>query len=141
MTMNFSQYVEKLQKNVSELKEPWGELLGTLSDVHFTNINDVISFALTINAFEGYVDEISKCAEILPGFEDLIPHYCSTEEIGEVIFDGTLSAALTLKCLKESLDGALMSDECEEWVLFMINETRSTLFAIMMDSQKLIMGE
>jgi len=137
--MQFNEYTEKLQKNVSSLEEVWKELLGTLSDIHFPDINDVISFALTINEFEGCVDEISKCAEALTGFKDLIPHYCSAEEVGEVIFDGTLSAALTLKRLKQRLNRALIPAECDEWVAFVMNETRSALFDIMKDSQELIM--
>lgn len=106
----------------------------------FTGLGDAISFALAAAEFEGCINELTECSNILPDFKEIIPHFYSTEELGETIFDGTLSAAFLFKNLKEILDRAqiVTEDQRSPWL---IAEIRRTLFNVLHISQELIMGE
>lgn len=140
--MQFNEYTEKFQKNVSELKELWEELISdaVMERRRFTGLGDAISFALAAAEFEGCINELTECSNILPDFKEIIPHFYSTEELGETIFDGTLSAAFLFKNLKEILDRAqiVTEDQRSPWL---IAEIRRTLFNVLHISQELIMGE
>lgn len=133
--MQFNEYIEKLQKNVSELKELWKELVSdTIPEKRwrFANLGDAISFTLAAAKFDECISELTECSEVLPDFES----YCSTEEIGEVVFDGVLSASFLFRDLKELVDREQDPERSR-----LVAEIRSTLFDVMKISQELIMGE
>ena len=49
--------------------------------------------------------------------------------------------AFVLKHLEEVLNRAYVPFEDIEWISWLINQSRSTLFSIMLKSQEFIMGE
>lgn len=140
MSMDFDKYVDRFRTNVSTLEKLWEELISdaVMERWRFTGLGDAISFALAAAEFEGCVNELTECSGILPDFKEIIPHFYSTEELGETIFDGILSAAFLFKNLKELLDRAQIVTEDPKRSPWLIAEIRRTLFAIMADSQELI---
>ena len=141
MDMQFNEYTEKFQKNVSELKELWEELISDtiLERWRFTGLGDAITFALAAAKFDECIGELTECSKVLPDFQKIIPHFYSTEELGEVVFDGVLSAAFLFRDLKELVDKAQIPTKDPERSRWLIAEIRRRLFAIMADSQELIM--
>ena len=142
MSMDFDKYVDTFRTNISTLEKLWEELISdaVMERRRFTGLGDAISFALAAAESEGCINELTECSNILPDFKEIIPHFYSTEELGETIFDGTLSAAFLFKNLKEILDRAqiVTEDQRSPWL---IAEIRRTLFNVLHISQELIMGE
>ena len=60
--MQFNEYTEKFQKNVSELKELWEELISDtiLERWRFTSLGDAISFALAAAKFDECIGELTE---------------------------------------------------------------------------------
>ena len=139
--MNFSQYIKSLRGNILVIEESWGELFSRAfsKECHFADIRDLVSFVHNAGEFERYVNRLTEYAENLERFEKLIR--AQNTELGETVFDMAISMAFIMKSLKEAFERARMSDEAREWISFVTNEIRSTLFNIMRDSQELIMGE
>ena len=132
MSMDFDKYVDRFRTNVSTLEKLWEELISdaVMERWRFTGLGDAISFALAAAKFDECISELTESSEVLPDFQKIIPHFYSTEELGEVVFDGVLSAAFLFRDLKELVDKAqiVTEDQRSPWL---IAEIRRMLFAIL----------
>ena len=85
---------------------------------------------------------LSFDAGVYQAYINLIAEYVTSPSVdAEVVIDRAISMAFVLKHLEEVLNRAYMPFKDIEWISWLINQSRSTLFSIMLKSQEFIMGE
>ena len=121
----------KVQSDIATLEELWEELFtNTLeSKAGFEEPSDAILFSFDAGVYQAYINLITEYAT------------SSSSVDAEVVIDRAISMAFVLKHLEEVLNRAYVPFEDIEWISWLINQSRSTLFSIMLKSQEFIMGE
>lgn len=94
----------------------------------FEEPSDAILFSFDAGVYQAYIN--------------LIAEYATSSSVNtEVVIDRAISMAFVLKRLEEVLNRAYVTFEDIEWISWLISQSRSTLFSIMLSSQEFIMGE
>ncbi len=94
----------------------------------FEEPSDAILFSFDAGVYQAYIN--------------LIAEYATSSSVNaEVVIDRAISMAFVLKHLEEVLNRAYVPFEDIEWISWLISQSRSTLFSIMLSSQEFIMGE
>ena len=120
----------KIQSDIATLEELWEELFtNTLAGkAGFEEPSDAILFSFDAGVYQAYIN--------------LIAEYAASSPVdAEVVINRAISMAFVLKHLEEVLNRAYMPFKDIERVFWLISQSRSTLFSIMLSSQELIMGE
>lgn len=125
-TMNLT----KIQSDIATLEELWEELFtNTLAGkAGFEEPGDAILLSFDAGVYQAYINLIAE-------------YVTSPSADAEVVIDRAISMASVLKHLEEVLNRAYVPFEDIEWISWLINQSRSTLFSIMLKSQEFIMGE
>jgi len=123
-------FITKVQSDIATLQELWEELTNTLeSRAGFGQPSDAILFSFDAGVYQAYINLITEYTT------------SSSSVDAEVVIDRAISMAFVLKHLEEVLNRAYVPFKDIEWISWLISQSRSTLFSIMMSSQEFIMGE